>query len=88
MVNLKVWFHQQLWLLLWKGPGAVSAYLSASVLLICVCLSAISSTASQIASLGILLLNVVVGIRMLVLRGCRSGVGRTVESLAEGSTKI
>jgi hypothetical protein len=75
MVNLQVWFHQQLWLLLWKGPGAVSACLSASVLLICVCLSAISSTASQIASLGILSLNVVVGILLILvdeIGSCRS----------------
>jgi hypothetical protein len=54
MLNLDLWFRQQLWLQLWKGPGAVSTYLSVPVSLICVGLSAIGSTEFQGASLCIL----------------------------------
>src|SRR5215469_15521024 len=35
-----VWLRQQLWAQLWRGPGAVSAYWSIAVQLVCVGLSA------------------------------------------------
>jgi hypothetical protein len=34
VLSLDLWFRQQLWLQLWKGPGAVSTYLSMPVSLI------------------------------------------------------
>lgn len=58
MLNPDLWFRQQLWLQLWKGPGAVSTYLSMPVPLICVGLSAFGLTEPQGASLCILLLNI------------------------------
>jgi hypothetical protein len=67
MLNLDLWFRQQLWLLLWKGPGAVSTYLSVSVLLICVGLSAIGSAESRGTSVCILLLNIVLGILLILV---------------------
>jgi hypothetical protein len=67
MLNLDLWFRQQLWLLLWKGPGAVSTYLSVPVLLICVGLSAIGSTESQGTSVCILLLNIVLGVLLILV---------------------
>lgn len=39
MLNLDVWLHQQLREQLWKGPAAVSAYLSVATQLIGVTLS-------------------------------------------------
>jgi len=75
MLNLDEWFRQQLWLLLWRGPGAVSTYLSLPVLLTCVGLSAIGSTESQVASLCILSLNIVIGILLILvdeIGSCRS----------------
>ena len=41
MLNLDVWLHQQLREQLWKGPAAVSAYLSVTTQLIGVTLSAL-----------------------------------------------
>jgi len=75
MLNLDEWFCQQFWLLLWKGPGAVSTYLSLPVLLICVGLSAIGSTESQVANLCILSLSIVIGILLILvdeIGSCRS----------------
>jgi hypothetical protein len=75
MLNLDLWFRQQLWLQLWKGPGAVSTYLSMPVSLICVGLSAIGSTGLQDASLCILSVNVVLGILLILfdeIGSCRN----------------
>jgi hypothetical protein len=75
MLNPDAWFHRQFWLLLWKGPGAVSTYLSMPVFLICVGLSAIGSTESQVATLCILSLNIVIGILLMLvdeIGSCRS----------------
>jgi hypothetical protein len=67
MLNLDLWFRQQLWLQLWKGPGAVSTYLSTPVPLICVGLSAIVSTELQAASLCILSLNILLDILLILI---------------------
>ena len=75
MLNLDAWFRKQSWLLLWKGPGAVSSYLSVPVLLICVGLSAICSTESAVAILCILALNIIIGILLILvdeIGSCRS----------------
>src|SRR6266446_1264866 len=67
MLNLDLWFRRQLWLQLWKGPGAVATYLSTPVSLICVGLSAIGSTELQGACLCIFSLNVVLGILLVLV---------------------
>src|SRR6266436_6552081 len=67
MLNLDLWFRQQLWLQLWKGPGAVSTYLSTPVPLICVGLSAIVSTELEAASLCILSLNILLDILLILI---------------------
>ena len=75
MLNPEPWFRQQLWLLLWKGPGAASTYVSAPLLLICVGLSAICSMESQVATLSILSLNIVIGLLLILvdeIGSCRS----------------
>ena len=75
MLNQDAWFRKQFWLLLWKGPGAVSTYLSLPLLLICFGLSAIDSMESQVASLCILSLNIVIGILLILvdeIGSCRS----------------
>ena len=75
MLSLDLWFRRQLWLQLWKGPGAFSTYLSMPVSLICVCVSAIGSTGLQDASLCILSLNVVLGILLILfdeIGSCRN----------------
>ena len=40
MFDPDLWLRQQLWAQLWRGPGAVSAYWSIAVQLVCVGLSA------------------------------------------------
>jgi hypothetical protein len=75
MLSLDLWFRQQLWLQLWKCPGAVATYLSMPVSLICVGLSAIGSTELEDASLCILSLNVVLGILLILadeIGSCRN----------------
>ena len=75
MLNLDLWFRQQLWLLLWKGPGAVSTYVSVPLLLICAGLSGIGSTESQGAIVCILLLNILLDILLILvdeIGSCRS----------------
>jgi hypothetical protein len=58
MLNPDLWLRQQLREQLWKGPAAVSAYLSMPVQLVCVALSAIVSTDLAVPSLYILSINV------------------------------
>jgi hypothetical protein len=54
------WLRQQLWQRLWKGPGAVSAYLAIPIQLVCPALSAIVSTDLACPSLYILLVCVLI----------------------------
>jgi len=92
MLNLDLWFRQQLWLQLWKGPGAVSTYLSMPVSLICVSVSAMGSTELQRASLCILSLNMVLGILLILvdeIGSCRNhGLGLLRFSAASSRTRI
>jgi hypothetical protein len=92
MLNLDLWFRQQLWLQVWKGPGAVSTYLSMPVSLICVGLSAIGSTELQSASLWILSLNMVLGILLILvdeIGSCRNhGLGLLRFSAASSRARI
>ena len=92
MLSLDLWFRQQLWLQLWKGPGAVSTYLSMPVSLICVGLSAIGSTKLQGTSLCILCLNIVLGILLILvdeIGSCRNhGLGLLRFSAANSRDRI
>jgi hypothetical protein len=92
VLSLDLWFRQQLWLQLWKGPGAVSTYLSMPVSLICVGLSAIGSTELEDASLCILSLNVVLGILLILadeIGSCRNHhLGLLRFSAANSRTRI
>lgn len=60
------WLRQQFWQRLWKGPGAVSTYLSVPIPLICVAISAVVSSEIQGVSLCILSITLVLG-ALLVL---------------------
>ena len=92
MLNLDLWFRQQLWLQFWKGPGAISTYLSMPVSLICVGLSAIGSTKLQGASLYILSLNTALGILLILvdeIGSCRNhGLGLLRFSAASSRARI
>jgi len=65
-LNPESWVRRQLWRLLWQGPGAISAYLSIPVPLICVAFAMIESSQLGLASLVILSMNVALGV-LLVL---------------------
>jgi hypothetical protein len=60
-LNPELWLRQQLWRLLWQGPGAVSVYVSIPTPLICVVVSTIDSPQLKLATWLILWINVVLG---------------------------
>jgi hypothetical protein len=66
MLSPDSWLRQQLWRQLWKGPGAVSTFLSTPVPLICAGLSAICLTELQGASLCILSINILLGALLIL----------------------
>jgi len=61
-LNPESWLRQQLWRILWQGPGAGSVYLSIPTPLICVALSLIDSSQLALASLFVLSVNVALGV--------------------------
>jgi hypothetical protein len=65
-LNPESWRRQQLWRLLWQGPGAVSVYLSIPTPLICVALSLIDSWQLALASLFVLSVNVALGVLLIL----------------------
>jgi hypothetical protein len=67
MLNPDSWLRQQIWQLLWQGPGAVAAYLSIPVPLFCVALSSTGSTGLVWASLSILSINVLLGVLLILI---------------------
>jgi hypothetical protein len=67
MLSPDRWLRQQLWQRLWKGPAAVSAYLSLSIQLVCTALSAIVSTDLASPSLYILSINVLVCVLIILV---------------------
>jgi hypothetical protein len=67
MLSPDSWLRQQLWQQLWKGPGAVSTYLSMPVPLICAGLSAVVSTELQGASLCILSITMLLGALLILV---------------------
>jgi hypothetical protein len=66
MVDPDLWLRQQLWQQLWKGPGAVSAYLSIPIPLVCAGLSPIISTDFEGPSLCILSISVLLGVLLIL----------------------
>ena len=87
-----LWLRQQLWEQLWKGPGAVSAYWSIAIQLVCVGLSALGSTELQGPNLWILSIIILLGILLILndeIAGCRNhGLGLLRFSAAKSRDRI
>src|SRR6516162_795295 len=66
MFDPDLWLRQQLWEQLWRGPAAVSAYWSIAIQLVCVLLSALSSTGLQEPKLWILLIIILLGVLLIL----------------------
>src|SRR6516225_9108408 len=66
MFDPDVWLRQQFWEQLWKGPGAVSAYWSIAIQLVCVGLSALGPTNLQGPNLWILSIIVLLGVLLIL----------------------
>ena len=67
MLDSDLWLRQQLWQQLWKGPGAVSAYLSIPIPLVCAGLSPIISTDFEGPSLCILSIIVLLSVTLILV---------------------
>ena len=67
MLDSDLWLRQQLWQQLWKGPGAVSAYLSIPIPLVCAGLSPIISTDFEGPSLCILSITVLLSVLVILV---------------------
>ena len=67
MLDSDLWLRQQLWQQLWKGPGAVSAYLSIPIPLVCAGLSPIISTDFEGPSLCILSITVLLSVLLILV---------------------
>jgi hypothetical protein len=67
MLNPDTWLRQQVWQLLWQGPGAISAYWSIPVPLVCTAFSLGSPSGFTGAILCILLINVLTGILLILI---------------------
>jgi hypothetical protein len=67
MLDSDLWLRQQLWQQLWKGPGAVSAYLSIPIPLVCAALSPIISTDFEGPSLCILSITVLLSVLLILV---------------------
>ena len=67
MLSPDLWLRQQLWQRLWKGPAAISAYLSIPIQLVCTALSAIVSTDLASPSLYILSINVLLCVLIILV---------------------
>ena len=75
MLDPELWLRQQLWEQLWKGPGAISAYWSIVIQLVCVGLSALGSTELQGANLWILSIIILLGVLLILsdeIASCRN----------------
>jgi hypothetical protein len=67
MLSPDIWLRQQLWQQLWKGPAAVSAYVSMAIQLCCTPLSAFVSRDLESPCLYILLINVLICVLVIVV---------------------
>ena len=75
MFDPDLWLRQQLWEQLWRGPGAVSAYWSIAVQLVCVGLSALGPTDLRGPNLWILSIIVLLGVLLILgdeIASCRN----------------
>ena len=75
MFDPDLWLRQQLWEQLWKGPGAVSAYWSIAIQLVCVGLSALGSTELQGPNLWILSIVILLSVLLILsdeIASCRN----------------
>ena len=66
MFDPDLWLRQQLWEQLWRGPGAVSAYWSIAIQLVCVGLSALGPTDLRGPNLWILSIIVLLGALLIL----------------------
>ena len=67
MLSPDIWLRQQLWQQLWKGPAAVSAYVSITIQLGCTPLSAVVSRDLESPCLYILLINVLICVLVILV---------------------
>jgi hypothetical protein len=67
MVSPDIWLRQQLWQQLWRGPRAVSAYVSLTIQLRCTALSPFVSRDLENPSLYILLINVLICVLLILV---------------------
>jgi hypothetical protein len=67
MRNPDRWLRQQIWQLLWQGPGAVSAYWSIPVPLVCTALSLSGPPGLAGATCCILLVNLLLGVLLILV---------------------
>ena len=67
MVSPDIWLRRQLWQQLWRGPAAVSAYISIAIQLGCTALSSAVSRDLQSPSLYILLINVLICVLIILV---------------------
>ena len=67
MVSPDIWLRRQLWQQVWRGPVAVSAYISIAIQLGCTALSSVVSRDLQSPSLYILLINVLICVLIILV---------------------
>ena len=67
MIDPDLWLRQQLWQQLWNGPGAVSAYLTIPMLLLCAGLSPIISSDFEAPSLCITSVSVLLSVFLILV---------------------
>ena len=67
MLSPDLWLRQQLWQQLWKGPATFSAYVSLSIQLGCIPLSAVVSRDLERPCLYILLINVLICVLIILV---------------------
>ncbi len=67
MRNPDTWLRQQVWQLLWQGPGAISAYWSIPAPLVCAVVSLGGPPGLAWATCCILLLNVLLGVLLILV---------------------
>lgn len=67
MRNPDTWLRQQIWQLLWQGPGAVSAYWSLPVPLVCTAFSLRGPPGLAVATCCILLVSVLLGLLLILV---------------------
>jgi hypothetical protein len=67
MVSPDTWLRRQLWQQLWRGPAAVSAYVSITIQLGCTALSSVASRNLEIPSLYILIIDILLCVLLILV---------------------